>query len=152
MGHFVEENKEAEPIDSNEVILSVALYDTNPKSKGSKSQEYLVLGSQYLSTLKDRIYCLNDHILNGQNIKSGYFFIENTFYNDTRQPNNMDYSLPILEWVNINQRYTQPNLGVFTSKSMENVRFKDLSIRIGAPYVFVHQGNCEHLIMFTSLR
>lgn len=90
MGHIVEEDREAEPLDPKEIVLSVAIYDT--KGKAIKSQEYFVLGSQPLTALRDRLYCLNDHILDGPSTKSSYFFIENTFYNDTRYPNAMDYS------------------------------------------------------------
>jgi hypothetical protein len=60
-------------------------------SKYHKLQEYLVLGSQPLTALRDRIYCQSDIMFHGKNIPSGYFFIENTFYNDMRvrlPPNN----------------------------------------------------------------
>lgn len=149
MGHFVEEDREPEPVEPHEVLISVAFYDNK---KGGKSQEYLVLGSQSLTTLRDRFYCLSDHIVDGPNCKSSYFFIENTFYNDTRTPGTLNYSESIIDWVNDNQRYTQPNLGVFTNKTMEDTLFNQLSIRIGAQYLYCHQGNCEHLVVFTSLR
>ncbi|EJW74214.1 hypothetical protein WUBG_14881, partial [Wuchereria bancrofti] len=29
---------------------------------------------------------------------------------------------------------------------------KDLVCRLGYPYVYVHQGNCEHVFFFTDLR
>jgi len=120
--------------------------------KGVKSQEYLVLGSQPLTALKDRFYCLSDHILDGPSTKSSYFFIGNTFYNDFRDPNSFDYSKDIIDWVNLNNRYTHPNLGIFTSKSMADTLFRDLSIRMGAQYLYVHQGNCQHIITFSNLR
>ncbi len=72
-----------------EIIISVAFYH---QEKGIKSQEYLVLGSQPLTALKERFYCLSDHILDGPSTKSSFFFIENTFYNDFRDPNALDYS------------------------------------------------------------
>jgi len=112
----------------------------------------LVLGSQHLTVLRDRFYCLSDHILDGPQTKSAYFFIENVFYNDLREPNSQDYSQYIVDWVNQEERYTQPGLGVFTSKSMSDITFNELSIRIGAQYLYVHQGNCEHIIVFNDLR
>lgn len=35
---------------------------------------------------------------------------------------------------------------------MEDSRFIDLSIRLGFPYLYKHVGNCEHLIVFTSVK
>eukprot|EP01114_Cavostelium_apophysatum_P021753 TRINITY_DN7675_c0_g1_i1.p1 TRINITY_DN7675_c0_g1~~TRINITY_DN7675_c0_g1_i1.p1 ORF type:complete len:173 (+),score=52.14 TRINITY_DN7675_c0_g1_i1:112-630(+) len=44
-----------EPIAANELILSVAFHHS---SKGTKTQEYLVLGRQHLSTLMTKFYYL----------------------------------------------------------------------------------------------
>ncbi len=77
-----------EPIDSEDVVLSIALYHP---SKNTKTQEYRVLGQQPLTALRDKLYCLSDHMLDGPKIKSGYFFVEHTFYNDMREQNT-DYS------------------------------------------------------------
>jgi snRNA-activating protein complex subunit 3 len=35
---------------------------------------------------------------------------------------------------------------------MSEVRVIDLKLRLGFPYIFVHQGHCEHLMIFTDLR
>ena len=35
---------------------------------------------------------------------------------------------------------------------MESVKFEDLKLRIGQPYVYMHQGDCEHVLTFTDLR
>ena len=48
----------------------------------------MVLGSQYLYELREKIYCLTDQ-LEGDS-KGSFFFIENTFYNDK---NGRDYSM-----------------------------------------------------------
>lgn len=58
----------------------------------------------------------------------------------------------VIEWVNEKNRFTQPGLGIFSSKSMSDQTFNDLTIRLGAQYLFVHQGNCEHIVVFTDLR
>jgi snRNA-activating protein complex subunit 3 len=133
----------------DEVVLSVAIYHPH---KHTKMQEFTVLGSQPLTALRDSFYCINDHIGDGSITKSAFFFIENTFYNDMRFPECIDYSQPIIEWVNQNGRYTEPGLGIFASKSMAENTFNDLSIRIGAQYLYCHQGNCEHIIIFTDMR
>ena len=35
---------------------------------------------------------------------------------------------------------------------MQQTCFKDLDIRLGYPYLFCHQGNCEHIIVFNDMR
>jgi snRNA-activating protein complex subunit 3 len=133
----------------HEVLISVAFY--HPR-KHKKVQEFVCLGSQVLSELKDKLYCLNDRIFGGEERMSGLFFIENVFYNDMRGPNSIDYSKNVIEWVNQNQRYTQPNLGVFTSKDMSTTFFRELTVRLGQTYYYIHQGDCIHALIFTSVR
>lgn len=43
-------------------------------------------------------------------------------------------------------------LGPFGTAPMENTRFDELTVQLGYPYVYVHQGGCEHLMVFTDLR
>ena len=45
-----------------------------------------------LTVLRDKLYCLSDKILDGAESLSGYFFIENVFYNDSRSSTAIDYS------------------------------------------------------------
>ena len=58
----------------------------------------------------------------------------------------------IIDWAKDPQRRKCPGLGFFTSKRMEDVVFEDLKIKLGYPYLYCHQGNCEHLLIFTDLR
>lgn len=37
-------------------------------------------------------------------------------------------------------------------KDMEKTKIIDLNLRLGHPYVYQHQGVCEHLLIFTDLR
>ncbi|CAG8781793.1 17967_t:CDS:2, partial [Cetraspora pellucida] len=148
-----------------EVILSVAFY--NQSKNSTRTQEFLVLGSQPLTALRDAFYCLRDFyklepweqpkpttILNetNQKMSPSYFFIENVFYNDFRDPRAVDYSRNIIEWVKEKDRYRQPGLGLYRSKIMEDVMFNELSIKLNQPYLFVHQGNCQHAVVFRDLR
>lgn len=151
-------------IKTNEVILSVAI--CHPR-KQNKVQEFHVLGSQCLTELRDKIFCTADEMILGDHsnnpdqlsqkrakdvFKSGFFFIEGVFYNDKRDPLSKDYSKVITEWAKDPQRRKCPGLGLFTSKRMEDVIFEDLKVKLGYPYLYCHQGNCEHVIMFTDLR
>jgi len=38
------------------------------------------------------------------------------------------------------------------SRKMEDTRFLDLKVRIGFPYLYCHQGDCEHIIKFFKIR
>jgi len=62
-----------------ELIYEFSIYHP---TKNIKTQQVCVLGSCFLSQLKDNIYCVLDEIHNGQS--GSFFFIENTFYIDFR--------------------------------------------------------------------
>ena len=62
------------------------------------------------------------------------------------------FSREIMDWVKKEDRYKLPNLGIYSAEKMEETIFDDLDIRLGYPYVYCHQGNCEHLMIFRDLR
>ncbi|KAK4584501.1 hypothetical protein RGQ29_022288 [Quercus rubra] len=82
-----------------EVVLSVEVYHNS--RKWAKTQEFLVLGRQTLTELRDKIYCLTDQMMQkaGQHDPCGYFLIEDVFCNDLRDPSAIDYSEPIFDWL-----------------------------------------------------
>uniref|UniRef100_J3L713 snRNA-activating protein complex subunit n=1 Tax=Oryza brachyantha TaxID=4533 RepID=J3L713_ORYBR len=167
--------EEHRPVVYPEVLVCVEVYE---KRYGSvKSQEFLVLGSQLLTDLRDNIYCFTDKLMNvaKQHVRSGYFLIEDTFYNDTRH-STVDYSKPILDWLKnssneaeekwdtitsgvLKKRQKDLLLGLnisnvpdFKSAKMEKTRFSDLNFRLGAGYLYCHQGNCKHMIVIRDMR
>ncbi|KAJ2632931.1 hypothetical protein H4R22_000880 [Coemansia sp. RSA 1290] len=152
---------ETVPVADDEVILSVCFFNT--RGSTAKMEEYLVLGSQSLTVLRDAFYCLSDFLVSDHDdqnentkdrkVSSSYFFIEKTFYNDMRSPSATDYSRVIMEWANDPDRQEKnPHLQGLQSRLMDGARFLDLSIRLRQPYIFMHQGDCEHVMMFTDLR
>ncbi|KAH9638042.1 hypothetical protein HF086_014903 [Spodoptera exigua] len=76
---------------------------------------------------------------------SGFLFINNVFYVDTRE-GCVDYSEPIREWA------IKKKLGKFPKKDMCSVKLEDLVLKLGYPEVYVHQGNCEHVFLFSEVR
>lgn len=42
--------------------------------------------------------------------------------------------------------------GPCNAKDMNSTQIIDLNLRLGQPYVYQHQGICEHLLIFTDLR
>ncbi|XP_059487799.1 uncharacterized protein LOC132203792 [Neocloeon triangulifer] len=132
--------------------------------KLSTQEDVLVLSSQNLSVLKDVICCPNDFstcgdktdepsridMLYAKNLfPSGFFFIENTFYNDTRKTTNLDYSKVIREWAAMNPNFPPTD---FKVDSMENVTFRELKLKMGYPYLYKHLGACEHIITFLNAK
>ncbi len=138
--------------------------------------EFQVDGSQMLSSLKDSMSCLSDSVQlsvehRSPRHRSGYFFIENVFYNDLRDPECIDYSefvffilqmlvkvkltrpcRPIIQWIQTKERASQPGLGMYETARIDQVRFIDLTLRLNYPYLYCHQGNCEHLLIFKEIR
>lgn len=159
----------------DDVLLIVRVYEPFNYRRGSNTgsrkprlnQEFAVLGSQLLSDLRDKIYCQcnlgpfydlsNDFdSLNspGEEFKQpavhehgpGFFFITDTFYNDTRQ-SDVDYTTEIRAWI---QR--QPDIDEMKTALMQETKFEDLNIRLGFPQVYRHHGICEHLFTFADIR
>jgi len=54
-----------------------------------------------------------------------------------------------MEWA---QSHDTPVARDSHTLNMQDCTFNDLRIRLGYPYVFVHQGDCEHMIVFKDIR
>jgi len=181
----------------DQVLLTVKIYRPVKKDLQQPTltlnntrclQEFHILGSNYLSQLRDLIKCPTDLMTGGdvsenppwvkkvdtlppvpsakdyhlkvipvkkkeetyfkKVYKSGFFYIEGCFYNDMRWPDCIDYSEVIRNWAEPSKR----KIGPFTTAKMEETKIEDLEIRFGYPYVYVHQGEHEHLISFTEGR
>ncbi|XP_019056939.1 PREDICTED: snRNA-activating protein complex subunit-like isoform X2 [Tarenaya hassleriana] len=164
-----------DPLDMRvpEVILCIEIYNSGK----SKTQEFLVLGRQKLTELKDKIHCRTDQAMTkaGKYDPSGYFLIEDIFYNDLRNPLAIDYSKPILDWLwhskdealrkweciaagEIHRKHkllskeVKLDLPHFSATEMQTTRFCDLSFRLGASYLYCHQGDCKHMIVIRDMR
>ncbi|KAJ8714766.1 hypothetical protein PYW07_002991 [Mythimna separata] len=122
--------------------------------------DIMLTGRNKLSDLRDRFVCHNDFdmrvdvsnhpdMLPSAKAKevfpSGFLFINNVFYVDTRE-GCVDYSEPIREWAR------KKELGVFPKRDMCAVRLEELTLKLGYPEVYVHQGNCEHVFLFSEIR
>ncbi|KAF8395857.1 hypothetical protein HHK36_019811 [Tetracentron sinense] len=164
------------PLSYPEVVLCVEVYHN--KRTWVKMQEFLVLARQNLTELRDSIYCLTDDVMHkaGQYDPSGYFLIEDVFCNDLRNPSAIDYSKPIFDWLR-NSKYEAlekweciisgdikqkkkaflgdvkiSHLPYFKAVDMHKTRFCDLEFRLGAGYLYCHQGDCKHVIVIRDMR
>lgn len=168
--HLVEKRKEVDNQDSDieiygDSLLTIRVYEPFKYTPCIKNHprfhlQYSVLGSNLLTELRDIFYCNCNfgpyyeisncptvkilHDENGPN--PGFFFVHDTFYRDTRNSKNPDYSDCIIKWMSRFQ-YTRK----FKTAEMQTTRFEDLKIRIGYPCVYQHCGACEHLFCITSV-
>ncbi|CAL1384881.1 unnamed protein product [Linum trigynum] len=164
------------PVQLPEVILVVEVYHNVNESQ--KTQEFLVLGRQCLTELKDKIVCRNDEMMRrtGHYDPSGYFLIEDLFCNDLRETISIDYSEPIFDWLRnskeeVNKKWEYIIRGDMKRKQkalldkmppskvpgfrrteMQSLRFCDLRFRLGAPYLYCHQGECKHTVVIRDMR
>lgn len=94
---------------------------------------------------------------------SSFLFIHDTFYvsdyytgmaevvqqiSETPLTELVDISEPIRKWM----LRKKDQFGPTQVKSIVNTMVKELTCRLGYPYVYVHQGCCEHVFFFTDLR
>jgi hypothetical protein len=161
----------------NQLIYEFSIYHP---SKNSKTQQIAILGSCSLYELRDKIYCVLDEI-HSINQQKSFFFIENTFYNDTRFDSSSTLSSKILE-----NKIRKLNIANFTNDgikcggkkevskfnynrdlysdkfnksqhiyeelSMGDRRLLNIHFRIGYPYLYRHMDYCDHIIMLVDVR
>lgn len=72
--------------------------------------------------------------------------IHETFYNTPK--GTADYTTVVNDWI---KKKPEKKLGPFKTGDA-NTQLKDLELRFGFPYVFIHLGGCEHIIVFTKAR
>ncbi|KFO30456.1 snRNA-activating protein complex subunit 3 [Fukomys damarensis] len=156
----------ADMVEEGELILSVNILYPIIFHKHKEHKPYqtvLVLGSQKLTELRDAICCVSDLQIGGEFsstpdqapehvskdlYKSAFFYFEGTFYNDKRYPECRDLSRTIVEWSEAHDR----GYGKFQTARMEDFTFNDLNIKLGFPYLYCHQGDCEHVVVITDIR
>ncbi|KAA8549847.1 hypothetical protein F0562_001531 [Nyssa sinensis] len=161
------------PVLYPEIVLCVEVYHN--KRAWVKTKEFLVLGCQPLTELRDKIDCPTDEIMKkaGEYDPSGYFLIEDVFCNDLRDPSAIDYSEPIFDWLRNSkndalekweciisgelQQKQKALLGSaamprFKAAGMHKTRLCDLRFRLGAGYLYCHQGDCKHVIVIRDMR
>lgn len=169
--HALTKNLNWNAID-REVVYVIRVYrpfmHMQPYQYGLSSQTYTaeiwILGHHTLADLRDMIWCQADlNVVGRQQVdtvqqpavrakdvyRSGFIYIEGTFYNDERDSRNIDYSKVIRRWAEDDPKR---NVGPFTTGVMEETFIKDLRIRLGYPYVYQHQGDHEHLFSVNDIR
>ncbi|XP_029461721.1 snRNA-activating protein complex subunit 3 isoform X2 [Rhinatrema bivittatum] len=153
-------------VEEGELVLTLNVFYPVIFQKHREHKPYqtvLVLGSQKLTELRDAISCVSDLQIGGEFsstpdlapehiskdlYKSAFFHLEGTFYNDMRYPECRELSRTTIDWSESLDR----GYGKFQKAKMEDYTFNDLRIKIGFPYLYCHQGDCEHIVMITDIR
>ena len=112
--------------------------------KGTKEQEFDMLASQPLSSLRDAFWFVEDWMFDGPHrLKSAMFFIDGVCYADRRKPGALDYSTELIEWL----KSTQPQLLRATASKSMALRLCDIGrLPFGERCIF-RVGN-EHCSVF----
>ncbi|PAV72230.1 hypothetical protein WR25_00053 [Diploscapter pachys] len=160
-------------VTQKDIIMTVTLYCpynkilTNQEMKGHHmlipQTKFLVRGETTLMNFRKKLVCVCDvamELPDGKELEppsiahahlvrypSAFIFIHDTFYIDRSNPNSTDTSAPIREFMT-----RKPIFDPVQCKDMEGVKFIDIELRLGQPYVFQHSGTCEHLFVFHDLR
>ncbi|KAL5276075.1 SNAPC3 family protein [Megaselia abdita] len=151
----------------SDVAITIRVYEPslfkradNLSNKAHFQEEFVVLGQNLITELRDKMSCVckDFHFFDiSENPEApqvektsdpNFIFITDTFYNDMRNPNNIDYSKHFLKW--------SENVAVlkrvkFKVADMASTKFIDLSVYLGFPQVYFHHGNCEHLFVFSHI-
>jgi hypothetical protein len=163
--------------EERELIYEFAIYHP---FKNSKTGQIALTGSSKLYDLKDKIYCVLDEI--HSNSSSSFFFIENTFYNDTRhdfktlsnkisenkirklnlnslsylQEENYSTIKEDSDYKNFKKEfYSKGNFQpseVYDEISMEDLTLDQIHFRVGYPYLFRHIDYCDHMVMLVDIK
>lgn len=171
----------SEVANGGDSIATVVVVQIWPQPKKHEKirleKEVLFRSDQLLTELRDQFKCQQDYgvpmdlsdnpeqqaerVFRCELFKSGFFLIEDTFYNDMRDPNNTDLSAAIANWASEdvtvvgddgrNMKVSR-GIGPFKRERMELSKFEDVSFRLGCPYLYSHQGNCEHLFTISDIR
>lgn len=124
------------------VCLEVSVYDSEAPTKSIHTRFPV---NANLTELVDSIHCTSDILGNdGMNMpKTGAaLYIEGVMYED-RRFGATDYTSSIVFFLRKHGMDVQVKTVATT--------FLELSIKFGVPYVYVHKGDCEHLILFTTV-
>lgn len=170
----VEESTEATEV-NQDIFVTVLVYrpfclpNMDPCIQSRQlviTQRLVLLSKQNLTVLRDAIKCPQDkvwlgdcsealdvpelHVSADKLYTSSYFFIEGKFYDDLRNANSKSLGQEVIQWAKSKRELV--SCGPFTSSTMESITLENLAVCIGKPYFFVHQGNCEHMIIFSDIR
>jgi snRNA-activating protein complex subunit 3 len=142
-------------LSEREVLLTVVLMQAN---RDVRMLEFDVLASQTLCDVVDMFDCPSSrNALALPECRNQMMYIEGTFYDDTRHAGALRYSEPLVAWLRQCGESVAHNVDLVACHEarvadMQSATLLDLTLRLHAPYLYVHQGDCAHVFAFAALR
>ncbi|KAL3669258.1 hypothetical protein V7S43_005639 [Phytophthora oleae] len=140
-------------VQDNDVILWFDVL--HPSKDPARTQSFLVRRTQRISELVDLIACANDERLSKHAKPSKIVYFGQKFFVDRRVPGSLDYSEQIRRWIRAKPE-RQSKFGAFIDgdrpRSLHSATFADLELHIDVAGVYIHQGECEHLLRLRDAR
>jgi hypothetical protein len=156
-------NQAISNINDDRLILNLQIFfpiESRDRYRHQLMNELICLSTLTLAQIRDSIECISDEQILGEysqnpdDIKingqragdvntAACFIIESIIYDDLRRTN-IRLSDKIIE---------QTNTTYIQGTTMEITNLNDLkTIQLGKPYIYLHQTNCEHVIVFSELK
>lgn len=141
------------PKDNDPILWFDVLH---PTKDPARTQSFLVRRSQRISELVDLVACANDDRLHEHAKTSKLVYFGHTFFVDRRAPGSVDYSEQIVRWIRAKPE-RESKFGAFAegdrvARSLHSCTFADLELHVDVPGVYIHQGECEHLLRLRDAR
>lgn len=156
-------NQAPSNIDDERLIFNLQIFfpiESRDRYRHQLMNELICLSTLTLAQIRDAIECISDEQIlgeysqNPEDLKThgqragdvntaACFIIESTIYDDLRRTDQR-LSEKIIEQTN----------GIYIQgTTMEQTCLQDIqSIQLGKPYIYLHQTNCEHVIVFSELK
>ncbi|KAL4146994.1 hypothetical protein PRNP1_010750 [Phytophthora ramorum] len=153
--HAEEEEKKDDAVrqDNDPILWFDVLH---PSKDPARTQSFVVRRSQRVSELVDLIACANDERLHEHARASKLVYFGQKFFVDRRVPGSLDYSEQIIRWIQAaperEAKYGAFLTGKRVAHSLHSSTFADLELHIDVPGVYIHQGECEHLLRLRDAR
>ncbi|EUD69312.1 hypothetical protein C922_00175 [Plasmodium inui San Antonio 1] len=135
-------------LSSNETfVISVSFYHP---IRGIKIAEYEMLSWQTLADLTDVFFCFDSSNYGLPQFDGSVYYIDGVLYPDLRSPNALDYSACILDFYRKKKEnnFIRPPYKIQQDKAVMG----QMEIPLYQKCCFLHQGNCEHRIIFNNIR
>jgi len=132
------------------VLIQVSIFcSKNSTLYGKKLRDVIFTCDHTLMDVKHMIKCLDGE----SGIEGSAFLVEDRFYAEGYEED-LTKNVPkiIQNWVSKRHRYQEAQLSPYDIVPMNSCKLGDLPIRLGAHYLYLHQGNCFHSIIFSDMR
>ena len=125
------------------VEVELMVYDAQA---GTATARLSASSTAPLTLLFDSIPCTTT------SASSALLFVNNTLY-EYSHPSCSDYSTPIANFIAIHNGPSLPSPTIHRFTTTDDApKVRELRPKLGQPYVYIHDKDCEHRVIFTDVR